>query len=138
MKILSLLTLGLALFTTGCEGMLKGKQAAEQGVADFHKLYNEGKVAEIYAAGDARFKGATTEQEFLQFEAAVQRKLGKVKQTSTTRFNIRTVNGTATVVLTQTTTFEQGSGTEVFTFQMDGDKAVLVGYNISSKELILK
>jgi hypothetical protein len=41
-------------------------------------------------------------------------------------------------VLTQTTTFEQGTGTEVFTFQMQGDKAVLVGYKINSKDLILK
>ena len=38
----------------------------------------------------------------------------------------------------QRMTFEQGTGTEVFTFEMDGDKAVLVGYKINSKELILK
>jgi len=40
--------------------------------------------------------------------------------------------------LTQNTTFEQGTGTETFTFEMEGDKAVSVGYNINSKDLILK
>ena len=69
---------------------------------------------------------------------AVQRKLGKVTQTSTAGFNVRTFNFTTTVVLTQSTTFEQGTGTEAFTFQMEGEKAVLVGYNINSKDLILK
>jgi hypothetical protein len=70
--------------------------------------------------------------------SAVQRKLGKVTQTSNAGFNVRTFNLTTTVVLNQNTTFEQGTGTEVFTFQMNGEKAVLVGYNINSKDLILK
>ena len=42
------------------------------------------------------------------------------------------------MVLIQKTTFERGSGTETFNFQMDAEKAKLVGYNISSKDLILK
>lgn len=69
---------------------------------------------------------------------AVQRKLGKVTQTANAGFNVRTFNLTTSVVLTQTTTYEQGTGTETFTFQMEGDKAVLIGYNINSKELVLK
>jgi outer membrane lipopolysaccharide assembly protein LptE/RlpB len=139
MKTLSLLlALSMALFATGCGNMFKGKQAAEQSVADFHRLYNEGKLAEIYSAGDSKFKGATTEKQFLEFVGAVQRKLGKVAQTSNEGFNIQTFNFTTTVVLNQSTTFEQGTGTETFTFQMEGGKAVLVGYNINSKDLILK
>src|SRR6266545_1875671 len=58
MKTLSLLlTLGIVLFAFGCGGMFKGKKAAEQSVADFHKLYNDGKLAEIYSAGHSKFKG---------------------------------------------------------------------------------
>lgn len=118
--------------------MFKGKKAAEQSVTDFHKLYNDGRLTDIYSAGHPKFKGATTEKQFLEFLGAVQRKLGKVTQTTEAGFNVRTFNFTTTVILTQTTTFEQGTGTEVFTFQMVGDKAVLVGYNINSKDLILK
>ena len=139
MKSLPLfLILIFACFLTACGGMTKGKQAAEQGVADFHQLYNEGKLVEIYLAGHAQLKAATSEAQFLEFVGAVQRKLGKVTKTESAGFNVRTFNLTTTVVLTQTTAFEQGSGTETFTFQMDGDKAVLVAWNISSKELILK
>jgi hypothetical protein len=132
------LVLSIALFASGCGGMFKGKKAAEQGVADFHKLYNDGKLSDIYSVSHSKFKGATTEKEFLEFVGTVQRKLGKVTQTANAGVNVRSFNLTTTVVLTQTTTFEQGRGTEVFTFQMEGDKAVLVGYNINSKDLILK
>jgi len=68
----------------------------------------------------------------------VQRKLGKVTQTTTVGFNVRTFNFTTTVDLTQNTTFEQGTGVETFEFEMAGGKAVLVGYHINSKDLILK
>lgn len=139
MKTISLLlVLSVALFASGCGGMLKGKQASEQGVADFHKLYNDGKLIEIYSAGHSQLKSTTTEKQFLEFIGAVQRKLGKVTQTFAAGSNVRTINLTTTVVLSQNTTFEQGTGMEVFTFQMDGDKAILMGYNINSKDLILK
>ena len=68
----------------------------------------------------------------------MHRKLGKVTQTANAGFNVNTFNLTTRVVLNQNTTFEQGNATEVFTFEMNGEKAVLVGYNINSTELILK
>ena len=137
-KFTFVFVLGLALIASGCVGMFKGKKAAEQSVADFHAMYNDGKIAEIYAAGHSKLKAASKEKEFVEFVGAVQRKLGKVTQTSGAGFNVRTFNLTTTVVLTQSTTFEQGTGTETFTFEMNGEKAVLLGYNINSKDLILK
>jgi hypothetical protein len=45
MKTISLfLVLSVALFVSGCGGMVTGKKAAEQSVADCHKLYNDGKL----------------------------------------------------------------------------------------------
>ena len=139
MKIISLLfALSLVLLTPGCGNFFKGRKAAEQGVADFHKQYNDGQLEQIYLASDSKMKSATTQKEFLDFVAAVQRKLGKVTDTTEVGFNVSTYNFTTTVVLTQNTTFEQGKGTETFSFQINGDKAVLAGYHINSKDLILK
>lgn len=118
--------------------MFKGKKAGEQSIADFHKLFNESKFTDIYLTSHSKFREATTEAQFLEFAGAVQRKLGKVTQTSNAGFHVGTFNLTTTVVLNQNTTFEQGTGAEVFTFEMNGDKAVLVSYNINSKELVLK
>jgi len=136
-RFLGLLTC-LALFVSGCSGMFKGKGASDKAVAEFHKLYNGGKISEILAAADSKFKNAASEKEFSDFMGAVQRKLGKVTNTSSAGFNVRTFNLTTTAVLQQNTTFEQGNGNETFTFEMNGEKALLVGYNISSKELIMK
>ncbi|MBN1256037.1 MAG: hypothetical protein JXA50_12240 [Deltaproteobacteria bacterium] len=69
---------------------------------------------------------------------AVQRKLGKVTSTSNAGWRVNTFNFTTTVLMTQKTVFEQGEGTESFTFEMDGEKAVLVGWNIQSLDLITK
>ena len=118
--------------------MFKGKKAAEQGVAAYHRLYNEGKLKEIYDTSHSKMKAATPEKDFMDFIDAVQRKLGKVTQTKNAGFNVGTFNFVTTVVLTQNTTFEHGSAAETFTFEMNGDNAVLVGYNINSKDLILK
>lgn len=118
--------------------MFKGKKAAEQSIADFHQMFNDGKLTEIYAASHSKMKNAAKEKEFVDFLDAVQRKLGKVTQTTNVNFNVRSMNLTTTIALTQSTTFEQGAGSETFTFEMDGDKAVLIGYNINSKDLILK
>jgi len=139
MKNLSLLiSLGLALVLNGCGQMLKGKPAAEQAMAEFHRLYNEDKLPDIYAASHTKLKSITKEQDFLDFVGVVHKKLGKVTQTTSTGFNVKSKNLTTTVILTQNTTFENGTGTETFTFLMDGDKAILAGYHINSKDLIMK
>jgi hypothetical protein len=72
------LVLMITVLAYGCGGMLEGKKAADQGVADFHKFYNDGKHAEIYSASHSKFKEASTEKEFLDLLAAVERNLGKV------------------------------------------------------------
>lgn len=126
------------LVGVGCGGFIKGKAAADQSVADFHKLYNEGKFSEVYSASHPAFRGVTSEKQFQEFAEAVRRKLGKATGTSNAGFNVWSMNLTTKVVLTQATTFEHGTGTEVFTFEMKGEKALLVGYNINSKDFILK
>ena len=131
------LALGVALLAAGCGGMLMGKEAAESSRVDFHKFYNEGELEQIHAGAHSKLHAATSEKDFPELMGAVQKKLGKVTGTTSAGYRVKSKIGTTTVVLTQTTVFEKGSGKEIFTFQMDGEVAVLVGYNINSKELIL-
>ena len=122
----------------GCSGFLKDKAAADKAVVDFHQQFNEDKAADIYTTSHSSFKSASTQQEFTDLMAAVRRKLGKVVQSTNVGFNVRSFNLVTTVYINQQTTFEQGKGTETFTFQMNNGQAVLQGYHISSKELIMK
>ncbi|MDB6052537.1 MAG: hypothetical protein JWN25_60 [Verrucomicrobiales bacterium] len=133
-----LLAFCLSLMTTSCGGMLNGKKAAEQGVADFHATFNDGNLRDIYGAAHEKLKAASSEKDFLEFIATVRKKLGKVTSTKTFKFDIRSIDLVTTVVLVQSTNFEHGVGTETFTFEIKREKAVLVGYFINSKDLVLK
>jgi len=111
---------------------------ALKGLGEFHELYNDGKVAEVYSDSDLKFKSIITEKQFVELMGTAQRKLGKVTQTKVSGWNSHKLNRTTTVVLTGAATFERGTGTEVFTFEIDGDKAVLVSYHIGSKDMMLR
>src|SRR5437867_12600030 len=76
-RFLGLLTC-LAVLVSGCSGLFKGKGASDKAVAEFHKLYNDGKIAEIRAGADSKFKNVGPEKEFSDFMGAVLRKLGRV------------------------------------------------------------
>ena len=128
----------ILILAAGCDGMVKGKGAAEAAAGEFHRQFNEGKFTEIHAAAHAKFKAVGSEKKFVELSEAVSRKLGKVTATKTVKWNVRSLNLVTTVVMQQQTTFEHGTGLETFSFQMDGAKAVLLGYNINSNELILK
>ena len=136
-RIFGLLGIAAVLILTGCSKMFAAKDAADKSVADFHRQLNQARHADIYRVSHANMKAATTEKDFVQLLGAVHRKLGKVTDTSCTGVNIQSHNLVTTVTLQQDTKFERGAGKESFTFQMAGTNAVLVGYNISSKELII-
>lgn len=138
LKFASLALLAIFPFLTGCSDMRKAKSLADPQIDVFHKLLNEEKYAEIYSTSDPLFQKSSPEPKVTEFLSAVHRKLGKVTSTSNTTWNVNTYNATTRIVLIQSTVFEQGSGTETFTFLISDPDAKLLGYNISSSELITK
>lgn len=122
----------------GCGGFIKGKAAGERAVAQFHALYNQGKIGDIWQSADGQFRAATTRPKFEELMAALQRKLGKVVSTSNVNWRVQSFNMKSSVLLSQTTTFEHGNGTESFSFALNGTNALLLGYNIQSMDLITK
>jgi hypothetical protein len=139
MKVKLTISLACAVaILTGCGGLTKGKAASETAINHFHQLYSDGRLDDIWKEAHAKFRSASTKDKFDEFMGAVQRKLGKVQSTSNAGWRVNTFNLTTTVLMTQKTVFEHGEGTESFTFEMDGDRAVLVGYNIQSMDLITK
>jgi hypothetical protein len=137
-----MLKITLAMFfataLVGCGGFTKGKPAAEKAIARFHESYNQGKLDDIWKEADSKFRTASTKQKYDEFMGAVRRKLGKVTSTSNTGWNVKSFNLKTSVFMTQKTVFENGQGSESFTFAIDGTNAVLVGYNIQSMDLITK
>ncbi len=129
--VLSLLAL------SGC-GMTASREPAEKAVAEFHQRLDRGDFTAIYNDGHPELKKASSEKDFTAFLEAVHRKLGKVESAEQTNWRINTFNLQTYAVLNYQTKFAEGSAVETFTYRLDGDKAVLVGYHISSQALILK
>ena len=98
----------------------------------------KGRFEEIYDKAADSLHKATTKQEFVTFMETVQRKLGKVQETKRNEYNVNYSSAGTLVSLAYATTFANGKGTEQFAFAVSGKKAVLAGYNIASRDLILR
>lgn len=138
MNRLVVLTVIMSLFLFGCADTIKGKSVAEPKVAVFHDRFNAGQYEEIYSEAADEFQKASPKENVLALLSAIDRKLGKVKSSSIKSWNVKTFNLVTTVVFVAETQFEQGTGTETFTFRVSGDKATLLGYNINSMDMMTR
>lgn len=136
--IISMALVCFGLCLGGCGGLTKGKAAADAAIVRFHEQYNAGRLDAIWEGAHPKFRSASKKEKYEQLLHAVQNKLGKVTSTANVNWNVGAFNATTTVKMAQKTVFEKGEGTESFTFEMDGEKALLVGYNIQSMDLITK
>jgi hypothetical protein len=132
--LLSLLT--ACVVVTGCNP-IKAKQSGEAAVKQFHEQLNKGDFKGIYAATHADFKTASTEKDFIALLDAVHRKLGLVQSSEPDGWQVN-ATGHVEVVLVYKTKFAEGDGVETFNYRIEGEKSVLVGYNIASNALITK
>lgn len=126
------------LALTGCGNMTKGKAAAEAEVAAFHKQFNDHDFSAMVDGAHPDMLKASPKSELTNLYSVVRRKLGKVTDSQAVNWNVRTFNAVTTVILVQNTTFEEGKGTETFTFRIKNERASLLGYNINSQDLIMK
>jgi len=137
--VLTSILLVLMTVTLGACGRLsQAKATGEKAVVNFHAVYNQGKIENIWNNADPSFRTATTKVKYEDLMQAIQRKLGQVVSTTNISWQMQSYNMKTSVLLSQTTTFEHGQGTETFTFGLDGTNAMLVQYNIQSIDLLTK
>lgn len=132
-----LLLIGFIGSGVGCRDTVEGKSLAEPGVSGFHDKLAAKEFDRMYAeAGDA-FKEAIVKEKAVALFSAIDRKLGKLRSTEQINWQVNTRNGTTYAVLVYKTLFEKGEATETFTFHISDGKAELVGYNISSLDMLI-
>ena len=136
--IAALLLAAAALALAGCGNVTKAKEDAERAVAEFHAQLDAGRFDAIWDAGGDELKGGISKQDWSALLAAVRRKLGDVTGSTTRSWNVNSRNLTTYVTLVQDTTFATGKASETFQFVVRDGRAALVGYNISSLDLILR
>ncbi|PLY01584.1 MAG: hypothetical protein C0622_06885 [Desulfuromonas sp.] len=118
--------------------MTAAKSVATTKIEKFHQQYNAENYKAIYEAASDDFKKVSSEESFCELMSAVGRKLGQVVSTEEGGWNVRTFNFSTSVTIQQTTKFEQGDAVETFVYSVKDEVAILVGYNINSRELIVK
>ena len=119
-------------------GLTKGKGIAEAAVEQFHNQYNAGQFHEIYEQADEEFKKSTSETDFASVLEALRRKLGTVKQSEQSGWQVNATPIGTMVTLGYGVDFSEGKGSEQFVFRISDDKARLYNYNVNSPLLITK
>ena len=137
-KVPALLLAAVALSVVACGGVKEGKQEADRAVAEFHGQFNQGRFDALWDAAGPELKGAVSQRDFSALLAAVRRKLGDVTGSTTRSWNVGSGTAGTHVALVQDTTFSTGKATEAFRFAVKDGKATLVGYDIASRDLILR
>jgi uncharacterized protein DUF4019 len=133
MRHLLLVTCFLAL--VGC-GLTEGVETAERAAATFHDQYDAGAFGETYDASADDLRATGARDEFMSTMASIRTKLGPMRATRRTGFNARVDSSGTFVELEYETDFENGVGTEEFTWEIANGRAKLLSYNISSKALL--
>lgn len=117
------------------------QQSVDDAVAEvgaFHADLDAGNFDAIWRDAAPEMRKAAEKQQLVALLAAVQRKLGKVRESKQVGWNANATTGGSFVTVTMQTAFEKGSGTEQFVYRKgEGDRLALVGYTIQSQEMML-
>ena len=125
---------GIVLALTGC-GAAGDMDAAGEQVAAFHRGYDAGKYGPLWERSAPTMQQLTPKQQFLDLMVALRARLGAVKSTSRTGFNVNYATGGSQVTLTYQTVFANGEGTETFIYDTE-DPPRLLGWNVVSPALV--
>jgi hypothetical protein len=123
-----------AFLVTGCSGQDLSLAQAE--IERFRQLMAAQQFGQIYSEASDELKKTGGEQDLARLLAAIDRKLGPVKNAEKNGWNVNYATSGTSVTLKFNTQFERGTGAETFVYRIAGGKAQLAGYNITSSALL--
>jgi hypothetical protein len=130
--------LAVCISLSACRAERGEIEVARQDVEEFHSQFDSEQYAAIYASADHKLHDAMSEAEFVNFLQGVHRKLGAVQNSTLRRTNFAWHNsGHATIRLDYDTSFVQGSGIEIFLWEVADHHVLLYRYKINSKDLAI-
>lgn len=135
MRIRRLGLLTVALTVVACS-FSDDTALAEAEVSRFHDALDSRQFAALYENAGAELKAVSTESDFVALLGAVHRKLGDVSASNKVSWHVNYHTSGTFVTLGYDTMFTNGKGSEQFVYKLEDDRAVLVGYNIHSNDLI--
>jgi hypothetical protein len=128
---------GLIVVALGLTACSMGTDEAKQGVADFRARVSQRSFSEIYHASAPEFRQAATEEQFVRFMTALDRKLGAWQSAGDPGWNVMRTIGGHSVRLSYESRFANGAAAEHFTWRVEGGRPVLLGYQVNSPLLVM-
>ena len=121
------------LVTSSCGG---GRlAAAEEAVARFHLYFSGGDFSSIYAEGSPKLRESVSQEKFVDFLAAVKKRLGRRVAWTRDSHSVRWLRDGAYMTIVYVSRFELGEAGERFTLIEHEERWLLAGYRISSELL---
>lgn len=116
----------------------KASDRGGEAVTYFHNEYNANRASALHAAAAPAFQKEISLETWNELHAMLHEKLGAWKSGDQTGVNVATDNGHETLKISFSSKFEKGEATEEFVFDYNGEKPLLLGYNVKSSALIEK
>ena len=125
---------GLAL--SGCNPIANLEEAEEQ-IDRYQAHYSAHELGNMYAMTGKKFRETSSLGEFEEFVTLIDGRLGEIVTTQRVNFNVKSTPGGTTTSVVMQTNFEQGDGTETYTFSGSGEDMRLEGWNVNSNRLMI-
>src|SRR6185437_5772115 len=109
-----------ALFLAACNPDANMHQGEAQ-IERFHQVYSSGNADALYALTGPTFHKLAPRKQFQDLFDVLSSRLGPVKSSARQGFTVNTSTGGTVTNISMDTQFEQGEGTETFTFFGNGD-----------------
>lgn len=125
-----------AVLLAACNPIANADEA-EQQIANWQKLYNEGNADGLYASTGAGFREVASKEQIEDLLTIFSARLGRIESSERSGINVSTKNGLTETVITMETTFEQAVAAEIFTFHGHGEDMEIVGWQVNSDRLMV-
>ncbi|MEO0698283.1 MAG: hypothetical protein AAFY81_01030, partial [Pseudomonadota bacterium] len=94
--------------------------------------YSNSELEDMYAMTSVEFRRTSPRADFENFVSLIENRLGPIETTKRQGFNINTTPAGTVTVVTMQTQFEQGNGTETYTFIGSGAGMKVQGWQVNS------
>lgn len=111
--------------------------AGDGQIEKFHSAYSRGDGDALYAMTGPQFRATGSRAQFDDLIDVVSFRLGAVKSSKRTGFNVNTNPAGTFTTITMTTHFAKGDGLESFVFSGSGDGMKLEGWHVQSPQLMV-
>ncbi len=128
---------GLIVAALGLTACTIGTDEAKQGVVEFRARVSQRSYSEIYQASAPEFRQAATEEQFVRFMTALDRKLGPWQSAGDPGWNVMRAIGGHSVRLNYESRFANGAAAEHFAWRIESGRPILLGYQVNSPLLVM-